>query len=122
LCVEFTSLHFGAVSFTDRGLGVGGTFFRHAPDAITRVNEQEEDEDKRNLQSILDFRHLFSNLFANEGWRWYDWRGGNELEEVATPGKWEREDEETEDCHFEHKESKDLEHQRGEGLRRGTSE
>ena len=31
------------------------------------------------------------------------------MEEVATPSKREREDEETEDCHFKDEEGKDLE-------------
>jgi hypothetical protein len=65
---------------------VGRTFFRHAPDAITRVDEQEKDENERNLQSILDFRHLLSTLSTGTKGE-YDWRGGDKAEEVATPSK-----------------------------------
>ena len=80
MCVEFTGLHVGAISFTNRRFNVGGTFFRHAPDAITRVNKQEKDENKRNLQSILDFRHLLSTLSTSEA--------GDTIGEVEM--KWKR--------------------------------
>ena len=104
--VEFTGLQVRAVGFTDAGIDVGGTFFCHAPDAITRVDEQEKDEKERYFQTVLDFSDLRLELHIAE--EVYDRRGGDELEEATTPSKGEREDEETEDRHFKHEKGKDL--------------
>jgi len=39
---------------------------------------------------------------------WYDWRGGDEVEEASTPGEWKRKDEEAKHSHLEYQEGKDL--------------
>ena len=67
LGVEFTGLHVGAVSFAKRR-AFWLCFFGDAPDAITRINEQEEDKDKCDFETVLYFSDLSSMLCHTRGY------------------------------------------------------
>ena len=82
LRIKFTSLYVWTVGFADRCFDAGRTFFGDAPDAVTRIDEEEKDEHECNFQTVLDFRDLsirkkitsFESTIGEVEMKWKSWR------------------------------------------------